>query len=114
MLLRALLLCALLAGGSVGLVFSAYQEWQLNPLLRHAEEYELPAAGAEAHEHSPAIPVSAATLFANGLVWSVFAIFLLALMTLHTYSGRRAIKPMHGVGWGLALLRSSLRASRRH
>ena len=109
MLLRALLLCALFTGGSIGLVFSAYQEWQLNPLLRHAEEYELPAAGADSHDHAghahaQAIPVEATTLLANGLVWSVFALFLLTLMTFHTYTGRPPPKLRAGLGWGLALL----------
>ena len=109
MLLRALLLCALLTGGAVGLVFSAWQQWQLDPLLRAAEEYELPVAGGEAHthaghEHGPAIPVPVTTVLANGLVWSVFALFLLTLMTLHTYTGRPPPKPSHGILWGLALL----------
>ena len=109
MLLRTLLLCALLTGGAIGLVFSAYQQWQLNPLLRQAEEYELPAVGTEAHTHAgheqtQAIPVPVTTLLANGLVWSVFALFLLTGMTLHTYTGRPPPKPSHGILWGLALL----------
>lgn len=89
MLFRRLFLCALFVGAVSGLIHSAVQRWQVQPLIEAAEVFE--SAGHQGHDHSHQAvewtPEEGAeritwTLIANVLGATGFALLLLPAMAL--------------------------------
>lgn len=111
MLFRRLFLCALLVGAVSGLIHSAVQRWQVQPLIEAAEVFE--SAAHQGHDHSheavewapeEGVERITWTLIANVLGATGFALLLVPAMALwdRWHSGHAA-SWRTGLLWGAAV-----------
>ncbi len=103
---RSLMIAALLAGATAGLLLTGIQLWRVTPIILAAEKFETAAAHSheQPHEHDNATwrPTNGAermffSLLANVLAGIGFALLLAAGMVFSGHSGWRK-----GLWWGLA------------
>ena len=97
---RATLRAATLAGIVAGVLLTALQAWGVAPLIRDAERIEQAAGHEEAHDAwQPGTDTTrlAATVVANVVLATGFALMLAGVMALRGARGWRA-----GIAWGVA------------
>ena len=113
MIFRNIVFSALLIGLISGLIYGAFQQSQLTPIIYAAENYETNTLALKNNEHThssitqPAwTPDNGAeriffTLLANVLTGISFALVMLSLMAVHDLkSSKPKVDALQGIGWG--------------
>lgn len=118
MLFRNIVFSAALVGIIAGMFSSAFQQWQLSPIIQAAEQYEItPTAADSTAQYTPRSSILAtwsppdggqrlfATVIANMLIGIGFALLLIGFMALHNFKANRPkVNWKSGLCWGTALL----------
>lgn len=124
MIFRNIVFSAVLVGLIAGVLYSAFQQWQVNPIIYVAEEYEVvetfvmaddiaePANQDDGHSHdheSWSLEDGWQRLFstfvANSLIGIGFSLLLICVMSLHNLkSSKTKVNWKSGLLWGIAAL----------
>lgn len=122
MIFRNIVFSAVLVGLIAGVLYSAFQQWQVNPIIYAAEQYEVDQTTVEAnpaveeddpshrHDHEAWSPQDGwqrllSAFIANSLIGIGFSLLLICAMSLHNLkSNKPQVNWKSGLLWGLAAL----------